>query len=272
LENVYHISFPGLGIDLNINPIAFYIFKHPVHWYGIIISVGFAIAFAYAIKRAWNFDIDPNVFADIILSAGIFGIIGARIYYIIFSNDLEYIKKPLSMLYIWDGGIAIYGAIIGGIIGGFFNSKEKQINFYSVLDLASLGLLIGQSVGRWGNFLNQEAFGTKTDLPWRMASEKTNFTAVHPCFLYESLFCALIFFVLHFFSRKQSQKPGQVFGLYLICYGTCRFFIEGLRADSLYLWGGFIRISQFLSLCSMIFGFFLLIKCGKTHKMSQKNV
>jgi phosphatidylglycerol:prolipoprotein diacylglycerol transferase len=272
LKGIYHVSFPGLGIELEISPIAFYIFNHPVHWYGIIIAIGFALACIYVSRRSESFGIDPSDFMDVIVAGTILGIIGARLYYVIFYPGNDYIKNPLSALYIWDGGIAIYGAIIGGILGGIVCAREKNMSILSSLDLASLGFLIGQSIGRWGNFVNQEAFGTKTDLPWRMVSENTGSVPVHPCFLYESIFCAIGFFVLHFASKRLIENRGRIFSIYLIWYGLGRFFIESLRTDSLLIPGTPIKVSQAVALFAVIIGCIIMHSSRSRQKIASKKL
>ena len=165
----------------------------------------------------------------------------------------------LVIFIIPEGGIAIYGAIIGGFLGVLVLAKIKKKNLCSVLDLMSLGLIIGQTVGRWGNFVNQEAFGTETTLPWGMMSENTFFKIVHPCFFYESLGCFACFLFLHFYSLKIKYKPGNIFLIYTMLYGLLRALIEGLRTDSLILPGTFIRVSQLLSIILFISSIALLI-------------
>ena len=176
------------------------------------------------------------------------------------------------------GGLAIYGGLIGAIIAGGITCKIRKVNFLSALDLASIGFLIGQGIGRWGNFFNQEAFGTETDLPWRMVSENTNYVGVHPCFLYESLWCLLGVLVLHIISKKWYNFKGQIFCCYMVWYGFERTIVEGLRTDSLYLpfslFGYTPRVSQLLSFCIFVAGIVLLIvfrkKRNASHLSSEK--
>ena len=162
-----------------------------------------------------------------------------------------------------DGGLAIYGGIIGALLGGLITAKVQKMKLLPLLDLAMIGFLIGQSLGRWGNFMNQEAFGEETDSLFRMVSEGTGGVEVHPCFLYESLWCALGVLLLHIFSVKWQKYYGQVTFLYMIWYGAERFFVEGLRTDSLYLpfevFGAQVRVSQALSLGLVVAGIVLLI-------------
>ena len=153
----------------------------------------------------------------------------------------------MEIFQIHDGGLAIYGGIIGAVVFGSLMAKLRKLKVTAVLDIAALGFLIGQCVGRWGNFINQEAFGSATELPWGMHSENTAAVVdgnVHPCFLYESLLCLLGFVLLHFFTRRFRRYDGQTFLLYIVWYGACRFFIEGLRTDSLIIPGTGLRVSQ----------------------------
>lgn len=259
---MYHVQFPKLNINIDINPKAFSIGSLSVQWYGVIIAVGFLLAFFYAMSCCKKFRINEDKLLDAIIIGIVGGIIGARAYYVIFYTGDQYIKNPISALYIWEGGLGIYGGIIGGLLCGALIAKLHKINVATVLDLAALGFLIGQCIGRWGNFVNQEAFGVETNLPWGMVSENTAKVAsgaVHPCFLYESLWCLLGFILLHIFSRKFRRYDGQVFLLYLIWYGTGRFFIEGLRTDSLITPMLPIRVSQLVAAVTVLAAVILLI-------------
>jgi phosphatidylglycerol:prolipoprotein diacylglycerol transferase len=257
-EVIYTVNFPGLGLSFKVSPIAFCIGNFPIHWYGLIISLGFLLAFLYTASRATSFRVNIGHFTDAVLVGTIFGVICARIYYVIFFPGDDYIKNPISIFCVWDGGIAIYGALMGGIAAGLISTKNHKMNVWSTLDLASFGFLIGQAVCRWGNFVNQEAFGSKTDLPWRMVSETTDGMGVHPCFLYESLWCILGFIILHIFSERLCKKQGQIFSLYLIWYGTGRVFIESLRTDSLLIPKTSIRVSQLVSITFILIGLIFL--------------
>ena len=259
---MYHVSFPGLGIELTIDPVAFSIGNFSIYWYGIIIAVGFTLAFCYVMINSKRFEINSDKLIDTIIVGLITGIIGARLYYVIFYPGDTYINDPLSILQIHEGGLAIYGGIIGGLAGGLTVAKIKKINIPSSLDLAALGFLIGQCIGRWGNFMNQEAFGTETSLPWGMVSENTLLETnnpVHPCFLYESLWCLLGFILLDIFSRKFRKYNGQIFLLYIVWYGTERFLVEGLRTDSLMIPYVNLRVSQILAVVSVIISIIFLV-------------
>ena len=203
---------------------------------------------------------------DVLICGTIFGIVCARAYYVIFEWDY-FSAHPSEIIQIWNGGIAIYGGIIGAIIGAAIGCKIGKIDFYNLLDMGALGLLIGQGIGRWGNFFNQEAFGMNTDTAlFRMWSEKIRDniianqgtlaekglsvdpnTAVQPTFLYESVWCIALFLILHFFVIKRRKFKGEAFLLYGIGYGLERAVVEGMRTDSLYFLGTTVRVSQVLS-------------------------
>ena len=260
---MYNVYFPGLGINgLSVNPVALSVGNFQIFWYGIIIASGLVLAFIYAWFSSSRFNVDRNKLINCVLVGIITGIIGARLYYVLFSLDY-YLAHPVEIFYIHRGGLAIYGGIIGALLGGCIVAKIQNMKVMPVLDIASLGFLIGQGIGRWGNFANQEAFGTPTDLPWGMISENTGGVTVHPCFLYESIWCLLGFVIIHFLSKKFQKYSGQVFYMYLVWYGFERMLVEGLRTDSLYLpftmFGAEIRVSQLLSLLLVIFGVVMLI-------------
>lgn len=261
------ISFPGLGLTFKIDPVAFTLFGADFYWYGVIIAVGLALAILYAFSQMKRFGIDSNRAVDVIFVGTIAAIVGARLYYVAFQWDM--FKDDLSsILFTRDGGMAIYGGIIGALIFGLLMCKIRKVKMLPMLDITGLGLLIGQAIGRWGNFVNQEAFGGNTALPWGMTSKTIqNYLTihqaslqsqgmtidptmpVHPCFLYESLWCALGFLLLHLY-RKHRKFDGEMFLMYIGWYGFGRFVIEGLRTDSLML--GSIRISQLVALLCVI--------------------
>lgn len=260
---MFNVSFPKLGLNFNINPEVFPMLDNVhIRWYGVIIAVGMLLALAYAYFSAERFNVNRNKLIDCVLVGIVTGIIGARLYYVLFELD-RYIKDPVSIFMINEGGLAIYGGIIGGLLGGCITAKILKQKIMPILDVAVLGFLIGQGIGRWGNFMNQEAYGAPTDLPWGMVSENTHMQAVHPCFLYESLWCLLGFVLIHFLSKKFQKYSGQVFYFYLVWYGFERMIVEGLRTDSLYLpfeiFGMPIRVSQVMSALILIFGIVMLI-------------
>ena len=256
------VSFPGLGLEFHFNNVAFHIASKPIYWYGILIMLGVILAVVYASARSGQFGIRQDDLYDAVLFAVPLGIVCARIYYVIF--EWEQYKDNLSEIFAtWHGGLAIYGGIIGGIIVIVVLCKVKKIYVMDMLDLFASAVPIGQILGRWGNFFNCEAYGSSTTVPWRMVIGKTleeaGATGNHPTFFYESAW-NLIGFIILYFSSKKRKYHGEILLLYLGWYGLGRFFIEGLRTDSLYLWGTGIRVSQVVALiCIMIgLGGFLL--------------
>ena len=258
----YNVTFPHLGLEFNINPVAFSIGNFHVYWYGIIIAAGFLLALIYASFSCKKMNIDINRLFDVVIVGLIAGVIFARLFYVVFYPGDKYWKNPLEIFQIHDGGLAIYGGIIGAVVFGSLMAKLRKLKVTAVLDIAALGFLIGQCVGRWGNFINQEAFGSATELPWGMHSENTAAVVdgnVHPCFLYESLLCLLGFVLLHFFTCRFRRYDGQTFLLYIVWYGACRFFIEGLRTDSLIIPGTSLRVSQVIAAACVVAGIILLV-------------
>ena len=258
------VIFPGLGnISLEMNPVAFTLFGRGVAWYGIIIAAGFLLAALYVLRRAPSFGLNEDIVIDAMLWATPVAIICARAYYVTFNFDL-YRDDPLSMLYRWEGGLAIYGGVIGALLTLAVFCKVRHVKFGALADLGAMGLLIGQIIGRWGNFVNCEAHGGETTLPWRMVitySPESADLAVgyHPTFLYESLWNLLGFVLIHFYSKKHRKFRGEICLMYITWYGLGRGFIEGLRTDSLYFFGTNMRVSQFVGFASFIVGLALLI-------------
>lgn len=253
------ISFPGLGISFDIPEVAFSVFGFNVRWYGIIIAVGFLLALIYGMKRCEQFGFNQDQLIDMLFVATPAAIICSRLYYVIFSYE-QFAGNPARIFQIWTGGLAIYGAVIGGLLGGAIVAKVRKIKISAAFDLASLGFLIGQSIGRWGNLINREAYGTVTDLPWRMEIFDWSVgrrIAVHPTFLYESLWNALGFVLIHFASKRR-KYDGQTFLTYLAWYGLGRGLIEGLRTDSLYIPGTNLRVSQVLGFASCLAALLIL--------------
>ena len=251
-------NFSFFGIDVEIK------------MYGAIIAFGFLLAVLFGGRMAYKWKMSLDKMVDVLIYGTIAAIIGARLYYV-FSKWDYYGKHLADIPKIWEGGLAIYGGIIAGILAAFVVCKVRKLNFWNLLDMAAMSLLIGQGIGRWGNFTNQEAFGTNTDLPWGMWSEKVadyimsnqsffeanGFSVdpnqyVHPTFLYESIWCLLGFFVLYIITCKARLFSGQIFLCYGIWYGAERMIVEGLRTDSLYIAGTTIRVSQALSAAIML--------------------
>ncbi len=264
------ISFPGLGLSLNPSRVAFSVGGKDFYWYGIIIAVGFLLAVAYALKRCRQFGLTQDNIIDMLICAVPSAIVCARAYYCLFEWEL-YRDDPIRVLYIWEGGLAIYGGIIGAVTAVIIFTKVKKISTAAMLDIGGLGLLIGQSIGRWGNFINREAHGGSTDNFLRMGlTDAAGATVyVHPTFLYESLWNALGLLILHFVSKRR-KYDGQVFVMYLGWYGLGRVFIEGLRTDSLYVAGTNLRISQLVAGLCVIFAVVFLFynKVFREHEPS----
>lgn len=246
------ISFPMFG-DFSVNPpSSFNLFGRPIYFYAVIIACGMILAALYCAKRAPQFGLTDDNLYDFIIWAIPLCVIGARLYYVAFKWDY-YAENFGEIIAIWNGGLAIYGGVITGIIVALVWCKVKKIPFFALADLASFGLLIGQAVGRWGNFMNREAFGAKTDAFCRMGLTYPGMETVyvHPTFLYESLWNLIGLVVLHIWTKKGGRKyDGQVFWLYIFWYGLGRAWIEGLRTDSLYVGQTDIRVSQLLAAIS----------------------
>lgn len=254
-----------------------------VRWYGAIIAFGFLLAVLFGGRIAYKWKINLDKMIDVLLYGTIGGILGARLYYVAFKWD--YYGQHLSEVFkIWEGGLAIYGGILGGLLAAFIVCKTEKLNFFNLLDMASMSLLIGQGIGRWGNYANQEAFGSITNRNWGMMSDTVaeyisehasyfglgnvenvkqyiadNDIYVHPTFFYESVWCLLGFLVLYIIMRKRRKFSGQLFLCYGVWYGFERMVVEGLRSDSLYIANTSIRVSQVLSAVLMLVSLVLLI-------------
>ena len=250
-SNYSAISFPFLGLEVN-PPRGFSVFGLvDVRMYGLIIACGMMLAVWYSCKRSKEFGLKADDLLDGVLWVTPFAFLCARLYYCAFEWD-RYADNPISILYIWQGGLAIYGGVIGAVIGAAVFTRIKKIKLGAVLDLLAIAFLIGQSIGRWGNFCNREAFGAATDSFFRMGLFNDTTGAweyYHPTFLYESLWNAVGFVLLHFASRHR-KYDGQIGLLYAAWYGLGRAFIEGLRVDS--LWWGPFRVSQVLAAVTCI--------------------
>lgn len=243
-----HIAFPSLGLKFLVNPTAFSIGSFRVQWYSIIIAVGFALAIWYCIKRAPRFGVEQNDLLDLVLIGAPIALIGARLYYVLFRWS-AFAEDPVSALYLWNGGLAIYGALIFAVLAAWIVCRVKKIKLMNVLDLAAPGFLIGQAIGRWGNFINAESYG-ETIENWTLGMSINGDLTVHPIFLYESLWTALGFVLIHFLAKKR-RFYGQNFLLYVAWYGIGRGYIEGIRgADTLLFFDSGIRVSQVLGYLS----------------------
>ncbi len=262
------VKFPGLNIEFNISRVAFKIFGIEIYWYAIIIVCAMVLAIIMFKKRDGLYEIKFNDIIDLSIVAIPIAIICARIYYIIFNLEY-YMLNPKEILNIRNGGLAIYGAVIGGIITCFIFCKKKKIKLLDLIDYVAPGLVLGQAIGRWGNFINVEAYGTATNSFLRMGiMENGKYVEVHPTFLYESIFCFIIFVILLFIKNKR-KFSGQIACTYFILYSFERFFIESLRVDSLMV--GNIRISQIVSVIIFIMcSFIYIINIYKYKKASKK--
>ena len=265
------IGFPNLGLEFTLSRVACTVLGKDIYWYGIIICAGFILAALYVNSRTKDFGITSDNLTDCLIICVPLGIICARIYYVVFEWGY-YAQHPGEIIAIWKGGIAIYGGIIGTLIGLFVYSRVKKLSLASLCDLAAFGLLIGQCIGRWGNFMNREAFGAETTLPWRMQLTTTAGTLVevHPTFLYESLWNVVGLLLIVFIVAKGRRFDGENTWFYFLWYGIGRFWVEGLRTDSLYLFnwtigGQPIRVSQALSLVMVFVSLFMLYYNIKLH-------
>jgi len=257
---MHPIIVPGLGLTFTINRMAFSILGLQIYWYGILIALGFSLATFLAVRESKKYGIESNDILDLLLFALPAAIVGARLYYVIFSWQ-DYQNNLISVFDIHQGGLAIYGGVIAALIAASLFARKRKIGVLKLFDFTIPYLALGQSIGRWGNFINQEAHGVETSLPWRMEifnTESMRYMSVHPTFLYESLWDFSLFLFLIWF-RKRKKLSGEVFILYLAIYGLGRCFIEGLRTDSLYI--GSIRISQFVAgACFIIFLLLFIIR------------
>ncbi len=272
---------------------------YSIKWYGFLISISVLVGLNISKRLAKIRGIDPSNVTDLLPSLIISSIIGARLYYVFFElrqftgynsftniRLLNFTIKLPSFLAVWEGGIAIHGALIGGCLSIFFFCRSKKIPFKNILDIIIPSLVLGQAIGRWGNYFNNEAFGLPTDLPWKIfipevnrPMEFANSNFFHPTFLYESIWNFLIFILLIYIFNKQSQTkfiiPGLISCTYIITYSFGRFWIEGLRTDSLCVGSlppfceGGLRVAQFISIClfssGLIWLYFLKLKTHKNH-------
>jgi phosphatidylglycerol:prolipoprotein diacylglycerol transferase len=276
------IEFPNVGGDgiyFELDRVAFSFFGMlDVYWYGIIITSAVVLGILYGIKSAAKVGLTGDTVFEIAFWGVLLGVIGARLYYVIFSSgNMSLVDAATGFR---GGGLAIYGGIIGAVVGGYLAARMKGVKFAALADLIGLGFLIGHCVGRWGNFFNQEAFGAPTadGLPWGMTGTgirmddavraaqfelgNTGLALVHPCFLYESLWCLVGFVALHFYMKKLRSFDGEIFLLYILWYGAGRAWIEGLRTDSLML--GDLKVSQLLAIVSALFALGVFIYAKKT--------
>lgn len=260
---VNEISFPKLGIDLKINSVAFNIGSKPIYWYALIILTGFILAVLFCCKSAKKRNINPDNLVDIGLYGLIFGLIGARIYYVLF--DLKsFVGNPLDIFKIWEGGLAIYGGLIGAVISTYVYCRKKNLNFLEIADICAPGLFIGQIIGRFGNFVNAEVYGHETASFLGMSINGAS--PVHPLFLYESLWNLTGLIIMLIF-RDKKKSHGQVICFYAFWYGLGRMFLESMRQAEyvLYIVDGVLAVSQLVSAILVIASAaFFVVLSGKS--------
>jgi len=269
------VSFPGLNIiDLPVNRIAiqFQLFGRDIsiYWYGVLIAFAFLIGMLLSMRQAKAYQLDPDHISEMFLLIIPLALVGARLFYVAFAWS-EFAENPMRIFDTRTGGLAFYGGVIGGVLGAVIWSRVRKLRLSRIADFMIVYVPLGQAIGRWGNFFNQEAFGTNTSLPWGMISNGTSAylrqadmpgvspnLPVHPTFFYEFLANLVIFGIL-LVVRRHSKKPLTTVAMYLILYGTVRFFVEGIRTDALYVGGSVMRISQLISAAMVASGVFILV-------------
>lgn len=258
------ITFPNLNLNFRISKIATTILGIDIYWYAIFIVCGIILAIILAFTSKEKFGIKFENLTDILITAIIFGIIGARLYYVVFNLDY-YLTNPIRILHLRDGGLSIIGALILGGIGIIFRAKMLELKPLDLFDYIVPFVALAQSIGRWGNFFNVEAYGIETDTFLKMRIKTLDgYKEVHPTFFYESICTFVIFCILRVLQKKRKFR-GQILWLYLIFYSIIRFFIEALRADSL-MFSGY-KITQIISLITVIYASYMYNKSKKTNKM-----
>lgn len=278
------ISFPGLFGDWEFNPdpVALHI-GHGIYWYGIILALGFLAGLLLCMRQAPRYGLTEDNVLDLVLWAVPCCVLGSRIYYVLFYLDLYRTASGGldwgRIIAIWDGGLAIYGTIIAGALVAFFYTRRKKIRFGALADLCVMGLLLGQIIGRWANFINREAFGGLTDLPWRMRLWVSSYQSieVHPTFLYESLWNLVGLLLVLLVVSKGRRFDGENTWFYFLWYGLGRAWVEGMRTDSLYLFdwtflGEPVRVSQALSILLAVLSAFMLFYNIKIRRRSPEDL
>ena len=262
---INHISFPPLGLEIDVSRSLFSVFGIDIYTYGVLIALGLGLAFVYAMHEAGKTGLAQDDLLNMFIIAVPVSIVCARLYYVVFSWG-DYKNNPIEVFNIRGGGLAIYGGIIGALVSVFLYCRKKKIPLGKVLDILAVGLLIGQAIGRWGNFVNGEAFGADCDMPWAMTIVQDGRTIAelcHPTFLYESLWNVAGIAALTAYKRMK-RTEGELFCAYMVWYGFGRMLIEGLRTDSLYI--GAFRVSQLLAAASAILGAVLIFWLRKKQK------
>lgn len=269
----------GFGTIAFQNPdrVAFSLFGRDIYWYGVLMATGILIAVLLAIREAKRKGISEDTMLDLCLIIIPCGVVGARLYYVIFELK-QYLSNPIRMLYIWEGGLAIYGAVIGGLLGLLIYGRVKKMRFLKLADCIAPGLILAQALGRWGNFFNQEAYGAPITNPkfwwFPFAVFIENSPLEHPfyyaTFFYESMWCLLVFLFLWFYLRKRTKHDGDMLLAYAVLYGFERMFVEGLRTDSLWLIPDVVRVSQLVSFVVFAAGIiFILVRRAREKKLNR---
>lgn len=244
-------------MEFHIDPVAFHLFGIPIMWYGVLIALGILLGSKIASREIVRRGFSEDDLWDGLIWAIVSGVICARMYYVIFEWKY-YGAHPAEILNIRRGGLAIHGALLGGILAFAIYAKKRKLPLKLLLDISAPGVILAQSIGRWGNFINQEAHGGPTDLPWGIIIDGVK---VHPTFIYESLGNFAIFWFLLWFAHNKQKHDGEVFYFYMILYSIVRFFVEGLRTDSLML--GPLRVAQLMSILGVILGAALILHARK---------
>lgn len=244
-----------------MDKVAFEVFGVAIAWYGILIALGMLAGTLILVKLGKKFGYKENDLYDLAIWVLPAAVIGARVYYVIFEWD-QYGGDIMRMINFREGGMAIHGGVLGGLLAGYIVCKVKKMNFWQLADCVVPGLILGQAIGRWGNFINQEAHGGPTDLPWGILVDGVR---VHPTFLYESFWNLLVFGLLLFLFKKRKAN-GELLGVYFVMYSLGRFFIEGLRTDSLYFMG--MRVAQLISIALILVGILIIYVRRKKHPMA----
>jgi len=244
-----------------------------IYWYSVMIALGFLAAMVVCLTEVKRKKLDIEKYSNMVFYAVLFGILGARIYYVLFNLDY-YLKMPSEILKVWHGGLAIHGGIIAGILVAYFYTKKYKMNFLKTLDISVVGIIIAQAIGRWGNFFNQEAFGKLTTKAALIKQRIPNFIIdgmyidgayYQPTFLYESVWNLIGFIIMLFLRRTKKLKVGYLTGFYLIWYSIGRCFIEYFRSDSLMLEN--IKVAQLISLSLIVIGIIVIIKSTKKNEL-----
>ncbi|MEW6624265.1 MAG: prolipoprotein diacylglyceryl transferase [Bacillota bacterium] len=250
-----------------MDPVAFELGPFAVRWYGIIISSAVAIGILLAYRETARHKIDPDHVLSIAIAALPAAFIGARVYYVIFRWNEYFRFYPEEIIAVWHGGLAIHGGIIGGVLAGYLVVRKYKLNFWKMADIFAPSLILGQAIGRWGNFINQEAYGYPTDLPWAMYIDGAY---RHPTFLYESLWNLGVFAYLIYRRHHPQTREGELFTSYLILYSLGRVVIEMFRTDSLML--GPFRVAQLISIAIIAAGvilYFYKVKGGPLYNLKE---